>query len=164
MFCFIFIFGLLIYRNIHYRFAWASRYSAIPSWVAKRIKPLTVEQVGFWLFWKLIFKFSSEARSNLDGQTWWECRSINLNKVKDAFFAVTKKKTSQELQMLLSVTLYCHELRFSIVWGFSCSRKCTSLILAKCPISTNYKKMSKIVKRNVKIGKIVIVFAFSLVS
>jgi len=26
------------------KFAWASRYSAIPSWVAKRIKPLTVEQ------------------------------------------------------------------------------------------------------------------------
>ena len=89
---FFLLFGLLIYRNIHYRFAWASRYSAIPSWVAKRIKPLTVEQVGFWLFWKLIFKFSSEARSNLDGQTWWECRSINLNKVKDVFFAFDEEK------------------------------------------------------------------------
>ena len=33
-----------------FRFAWASRYSAIPSWVAKRIKPLTVEQVPVDLF------------------------------------------------------------------------------------------------------------------
>ena len=37
----------ILYTVCNFRFAWGSRYSAVPSWIAKRIKPLTVEQVIF---------------------------------------------------------------------------------------------------------------------